>query len=268
MLEERFGLLENPGVAYGGAANEDAVDAVTIAGFKGLLWGGDVAIAENGDMESWVGLGLANKGPVGLAAIHLGLGAAMDADGGNTYVLELLGKGDDGFVAIIITEAGFDSNWEWGTTDYGSGDFKQLGDIFEHAGTATTTCNLADRTAPVDVDEIGFRVSDNINAGEHGVFVVAKNLDADGAFHFLEEHLTAAFLGVAYEGFASNELGDEDVGAMLLANLTEGHVGDVVHGGENEGEVGEIHRTENGKRKTENGKRRTENGKLKNIIWI
>ena len=240
MLEERFGLLEDPGVAYGGAADEDAVDAVTIAGFDDLLRGGDVAIAEDGDMQTRIGLGLADKGPVGLTTIHLGFGAAMNADGGNTNVLELLGKGDDGFVAIVVAETGFDGDGERGAADDGSGDLEELGDIFEHAGATPTAGDLADGAAPIDIDKVGFCIGYDIDAGKHGVFVVAENLDADGAFHFLEKHLAAAFLGVADEGFAGNELGDKDVGAMLLADLTERHVGDVVHGGKDEGEVGKV----------------------------
>ena len=74
--EEALGLLEYPGVAYCPAAYKDAVDAVALAGFDGLLGGDDVAVAEDGDVHARVVLNLADEGPVGGALIHLGLGAA------------------------------------------------------------------------------------------------------------------------------------------------------------------------------------------------
>ena len=41
-----------------------------------------------------------------------------------------------------------------------------------------------------------------------------------------------ALLGGAVEGFGGYELGDEEVGAHLLADLAERHIRDVVHRGE------------------------------------
>ena len=56
-IEECAALLENPGVADGGAPDEDAVDAIAAAGVEDLLRRGQVAVAEDGYVEARVGLG-------------------------------------------------------------------------------------------------------------------------------------------------------------------------------------------------------------------
>lgn len=86
-LEGALALFEDPWVADGGTADEDAVDAVTYLAINGLRCCGDVAIAEDGNMDSGVILHGANHGPVGSAAIHLILSASVDAQGSDTGVL-------------------------------------------------------------------------------------------------------------------------------------------------------------------------------------
>ena len=112
--EEALGLLEDPGIAYGPAAYEDAIYAIAGAGFQGLLGGDDVTVAEDGYVHTGVVLHLTDEGPVGGALIHLGFGAAVDAEGGDADVLKAFGEFDDGFVVSVVAEAGLDGDGQMG----------------------------------------------------------------------------------------------------------------------------------------------------------
>ena len=228
--QQSLGLLEYPGVADGCTADEDAVDAVASACFDSLLGGGDVAVAEDRDMHAGVVLDLADEGPVGGALVHLGLGAAVDAEGGDADVLQPLGKLYDGLVVRVISETGFDGDREVGPLDQGRGDLEHLGYVLQDAAASAFASHLADRAAPVDVDEVGLLLLHNVETLQQFLLVGTEYLDADGVLGRGEAHLAKAFLGIAVQGFRGYELGDKKVGTELLAQFAEGEVGDVVHG--------------------------------------
>ena len=92
-----------------------------------MLGGGDVAIADDGDVDAGIALHLADESPVGLAGVHLGTGAPMDGEGGNAAVLQLLGKVGDDELLGVPSEAGF----------YGDGGIDRLHHLardVEHEG--------------------------------------------------------------------------------------------------------------------------------------
>ena len=223
-------MLEYPGVADGGAPYQYAIHAVAATCFDSLLWGGDVAVAEDGDMHTGVVLHLTDEGPVGGALVHLGLGAAVDAEGGDADVLEPFGEFDNRLVVGIVTEAGLDGDGEMGTADEGFGDMQHLGNVAEDATAGTFASHLADGTAPVDVDEVGLLLLHDVEALDKFLFIGTEYLDADGVLCRGEEHLATAFLGIAVKGLRGDELGDKQVGTEFLAELAEWEVGDVVHG--------------------------------------
>lgn len=201
-----------------------------MAGFDGLLGGDDVAVAEDGDVHARVVLNLADEGPVGGALIHLGLGAAVDAEGGDADVLKAFGEFDDGFVVGVVAEAGLDGDGDMGVFDEGLGDVEHLGDVLEDAGACAFAGHFADGAAPVDVDEVGLLLFDYFEALEELAFVGAEDLNTEGALSRGETHLAVGLFGLAVEGFGGDELGDEEVGPEAFAELAEGEVGDVVHG--------------------------------------
>ena len=223
-------LLEYPRIANGGTTNENAVDTVASASLDGLLGSGDVAVAEDGDVHAGVVLNLADEGPVSGALVHLGLGASVDAEGGDADVLESFGKFYNGTVVSVVSEAGLDGDGEVCTTDEGFGDVQHLGNVAEDAAAGSFACHLADGATPVDVDEVGLLLLHDVEALDEFILVGTEYLDADGVLLRGEEHFAAALLGIAVESFGSDELGDKKVGTKLLAELAEGEVGNVVHG--------------------------------------
>ena len=70
----------------------------------------------------------------------------------------------------------------------------------------------------------------NFEALEQFLLVGTEYLDADGVLCGCEKHFATALFGVAVEGLGGYELGDEEVGSKLFAELAEREVGDVVHG--------------------------------------
>jgi len=115
-LEKPLALLEYPGVAYGAASYQDAVDTMATVVFHGLGSGDDVAVAKDGDVDAGVVFHLPDGLPIGGAAVHLGFGAAMDGKGGDTGVLQCLGEVGDGHGVGVVGEACLDGDGQMGVT--------------------------------------------------------------------------------------------------------------------------------------------------------
>ena len=88
------------------------------------MWGGDVAVADDGDVYARIPLHLADESPVGLTCVHLCAGTTVDGQGADAAILQLLGQGDDNFVFGIPAEAGFHGDGYLHRVDHGAGDFE------------------------------------------------------------------------------------------------------------------------------------------------
>ena len=91
-VEHALALFKDPRVPDGSPADEDAVDAILLLSLHRLLRSDDVAVAEDGYVHSRIGFYLADECPVGSAAVHLCLGAAVDAEGCDADILKLFGN--------------------------------------------------------------------------------------------------------------------------------------------------------------------------------
>ena len=118
-----FHFLEYPRPSEAGAAYHDGVHTVALETLEGTLRGGDVAVTDDGDVYARILLHLADEGPVGFARVHLRAGTAMDGQGADAAILQLLGQGDDNFVFGIPAEAGFHGDGYLHRVDHGAGDF-------------------------------------------------------------------------------------------------------------------------------------------------
>ena len=228
--QQALGLLEYPGVADCPAAYENAIHTIAATGFHGLLWSGDVAVAENRDMHAGIVFYLADEGPVGGALIHLGLGASVYAEGGNADVLQPFGQFHNGFVVGIIAQTGFDGDGQMGPPHKGLGDAEHLGYVLQYAAARPFASHLAHRAAPVDVDKVGLTRLHYVEALQQFVLVGTEYLYAYGVLLGGETHFAVALFGFAVQGLGGDEFGDKQVGTEPLAQLAEGLVGDVVHG--------------------------------------
>ena len=139
---------------------------------------------------------------------------------------------------MAVAYAGLDRHRQVGFFDHGGGDSKHFRYILQNARAGTFARHFAHGAAPVDVDEVGFGLFHHLETAQQFILVGTKNLYTKGSLLGGEAHLSEAFFGVAVKGFGGDELGDEQIGPHFLAQLAEGEVGDVVHGGEPDGESG------------------------------
>ena len=93
-----FYFAEYPRAAEAGAAYHDGVHAVAFEALPGALGGGDVAVADDGDVHAGVAFHFTYQRPVGLAGVHLCAGAPVDGEGPDAAVLQLFGKVDNDFM--------------------------------------------------------------------------------------------------------------------------------------------------------------------------
>ena len=126
-------FLENPWCAYRGSAHHNAVHAVAVVVFFQFLGRSDVAVADNGDVHTGVVLHLANQRPVGFTGVHLATGAAMDGEGLNTAILQLLCHFHNVLGVAVPTEAGFCSHRQIHGIDHRASDFAHQRNIAEQA---------------------------------------------------------------------------------------------------------------------------------------
>ena len=164
----------------------------------------------------------------------------MYADGGNAHVLKLLGQLDDGLVGLVVAEACLDGDGQRGVAHHRGGDSEQFGYVAQHARAGAFARHFAHGAAPVEVDEVGLGLLHHVEALQERPFLAAEDLDADRALCLVEAHFAEALFGVADEGLGGDELADEHVGAMLLAQGAEGLVGHVVHRREEEGKIAQF----------------------------
>ena len=161
----------------------------------------------------------------------------MNAYGGDADILKLFGQGDNRFVVLVVAETCLDSNGQRGVSHQRCGDSQKFRYVFQHARTGTFACYLANGAAPIDVDKIGLSLGNDIDAAQKRILVAAKDLYAYGSLKIPEQHLAHALFGIAYKSFGSDELANEQVGPMPFAELSERHIGHIVHRRENQREI-------------------------------
>ena len=222
-------LFEDPRTAKGGAAHHDGIHAIAFEGRLGLLGRGDVAVADDGDVDARVALHLANQGPVGLAGVHLCAGAAVDGQRLDAAVLQLLGQLGDDELVLVPAQARLHGNGQLHGVHHLLGDLQQFGDVLQHAGAGALASHLLHRTAEVQVDEVWTGLLNDLGRLDHCLHVAAVDLNAHGALFVADGELLLGGLHVANQGFSAHKLGIDHRGAKALAQQAEANVGNIFH---------------------------------------
>ena len=224
-------IAENPRVADGGPADHDSVHSVAFSVKDGFLGGVDVTVADNGDGHARVGLHGSDEAPVGLPAIHLGARAPVNGDGLYANVLQPLRHFHDGPARLVPAQARLDRDGQIDSLDHRSSERHHLGDVLQYGRSRALAHDLADGAAPVDVDEVGLALGGNLRGCNQGAFVVTENLYPEGPLFLVELHLFQALIYLPRQRVGGDELGDEHVRAVLLADHPESMIRDALHGG-------------------------------------
>ena len=233
-------------MAETGAPHHHGIHAVAVEGLAGLFGGGDVPVADDGDLHARILLHLADQGPVRLALVELAAGAAVDGERGDTGILQPLGQRDDDLALLVPSEPGLDRDGQLDGLHHPAGDLHHLVGLAHHAAARPAPGDLVDRTAEVDVDQIRTGLRRPHGRLHHRVGQMAVDLDADGPLVVVEPHLGDGLGRVADQPVRRDELGEHQLRAEALADVAERDVGHVFHRGEEDGagaecEVSDLH---------------------------
>ena len=222
-------IFEDPRAPKRSTTNHHGIYAILLEALFGALGSGDIAIADDGDMNARIAFNLSYEGPVGFAGVHLAAGATMDSERLDSAFLELLRKLGDDAVVVVPSKTRFDRNRQAYGIYYRTGDIEHLGDVFEKTSTRAFIGHFLHRTAEIDVDKIGLRLLHDTSSCGHGCYIFAVNLNGNRPFFIVDLLLTLVSFHIANEGIGIYKFGIYACGPKALAEQAKSGVGDVLH---------------------------------------
>ena len=207
-------------------------------GFFGRV---DIAIAKDGDVDTGILFYPGDQGPVGLAFIKLGAGAAVDGQGLDAHVLQAFGHFFDIFRLVVPAQSGLYGHRQAGAFDHRRRQAGHQRHVFQYGGAGAFADHFFHGAAKIDVHQVGLDGIDDPGAHGHCFFVAAEDLDAERAFVFKEIQLLPAFDGIADQSFAGDEFAVHQIGAVLFADIPERGVAHVFHGGQEERKIRKLY---------------------------
>ncbi len=235
LVESQLFATEYPGTSEGGTSNHHRIDTILLEMGIGIDQRGDIAIANDRDVNPWVLFHLSYQGPVCLSRVHLCPSASVYGKCLYATVLQLFCQlGDDQLFAVPSQPCLHGNGNVYGFYNL-PGDVEHLGNILQHAGSSPLTSHLLDRTSKVDVNQVGTSLLHNTSSLDHRLgiatiylyayrtLLVADGELADGGFHIADQSLGTDKLGVHHSS------------TKALAQQTETDVGDVFHRSEEDG---------------------------------
>lgn len=234
--KEMFDLVEDPGIADGGPADHDAVDAVAIFVCKGFFGRIDVSITEDRNMNAGILFHFCNEGPVGFAFVKLGARAAVNGEGFDADILQPFCNFLNIFRGVIPAQPRFYGDGKAGAFYNGIGETGHSGHILQHGGAGAFAHHFLDGTAEIDIDQVGLYGVDYPGTHGHCLFVSTKDLDAERTLIFKKVQLCPAFNGITDQSLAGNEFAVHQVCAILLTHVSKRRIAHIFHGCEEERE--------------------------------
>ena len=234
-----FHFGEEPGGTEGGTTDHDGIDTVFIETFLGAFGGGDISVSDDGDVDSGTVFDFPDKGPIGIAAVHLRTSATVDSKFLDSAVLESFCQIDDEGCSIrqierrfIPSEAGFASDGGMDSVDHSACDIEHFRDIAQESGTGTFSGYFLDRTAEVNVDEVGLGSLDDACGLSHRFGITSVDLNGYRSFSIMDGEFARCGGDVTNECVGVDELGINTIGTVTLTEHSEGRIGDILHGSE------------------------------------
>lgn len=205
------------------------------------LWGGDVTVADDGDVHARIVLDFTNQCPVRFTRIHLGAGAAVNGKGGNAAVLQLFCQIYDNLAAGIPAETGFYGHGYLYGICHGTGYLQHLGDILQHSRTGSFAGHTFYGAAEIDVQYVRTRLLHDTRRLYHSVRILAVYLYGYGALFVTDVQLLFGLADRAYQRVARHKLGVHHIRSETFAHQSESGVGHIFHGGKQYGVLAEVY---------------------------
>lgn len=250
--EAGFHFGEEPWGTKGGTTDHDGIDTVLFETFFSAFRGGDISVSDDGDVDSGTVFDFPDKGPIGIAAIHLRTGATVDSKFPDSAVLEGFSKGNNKIlrhpgisnsrypeginarrqVFIIPSETRLGGDGGMNGVDDSACDIEHFRDIAKESGASTFSSHFLDRTAEIDIDEIGLGGLDDPCGLRHRFGITAVDLNGYGSFGIMDGEFARRGGDVTHECVGIDELCVNTIGTETLAEHSEGRIGDILHGSE------------------------------------
>ena len=230
------GLRENPRIAEDAAAYEHAVDALgAVPHPRDDVFRLDaIAAAEHGNRQAVRDLG--DEIPVGVPAVALRRGAAVDGDGGGAGVLHHLRERRRVPLVVIPAGAHLHGHGNFHGARHRGNHRRGVRGLAHQAAAGVVLRDLRHRAAHVDVHDVGAHALDDLRRRSHRCRVAAEDLDRDRPLWLRELGVLERAIDAAHEPFRAHHLGDDEAAAAVtLHEPAEGGVGHARHRGNREG---------------------------------
>src|SRR5690606_25237699 len=214
------GLREDPRRAVRAARDHDARAARVLAHAPRVVAGPDVAVADHGDVQRVHDRG--DLVPVRGAGVHLRAAARVQGQGPGAGVLAA--QRDLDGVARLLAPATADLHrgGQRRGAIHRTDDRLHEVQVLEAPGAAVAGDHLLDRTAEIDVDEIGpVDIGDQRRGVRHRHRVRPEDLHADRTLHFVEAQVLVRARAAPPDALRAHELADHDVRAEAAAQAPE-----------------------------------------------
>ena len=196
----------------------------------------DIPIPDHRDVET-----LDQEGdlvPVCLTREHLRAGARVQRQRLCTGCLAAERNREGIATRVVPAAPDLHRHWEARGVPDRADDAADEAHVLEAARATVVADHLLDRTAEVNVHEIGLeQLRDHAGSPGHDRGVSAVDLDANRPLDGLKPHLCEHPLDPQRDPHRGDELGHDDIGPVAAANLPEGGLRHPRHGGEEEREV-------------------------------
>ena len=199
-------LPENPWMPERCPAYHYAVNSVSVKCFPSLFRRIDVPVADDWNMHPRIVLYLTYKSPVCLALVHLAPGPSVYGKCLNAGILKSFCQIHYDFRVLVPAETGLYGHRLLHGVHYHFRDHHHLVRLPHHPRAGSASCNLAHRTAEVDVNQIaavapgyfsgGFRHPGSLH---HRIRIVSVDLDAYRGFLVRGLHLGDGLGGIPDE---------------------------------------------------------------------
>ena len=177
-----FHLLKHPWASESSTSHHHRINAIAVESLFSLLRCANVAVANNGDMDTRIGLHLTDITPIGLARVHLRTRSTMYGKGSYATILQLFGeRGDDNFFAIP-SQSRLHRHGRTHCTHHLARYFQHQRHISQHARTCSFACHPFHRTAKVDVYHVGMALFHDARSLNHRLHITPIDLYSHRAF--------------------------------------------------------------------------------------
>src|SRR5215831_15269299 len=221
-------LAEYPGVGDGAAADHNAVNTGLAESGDGLVSRSNVAAANDRYRDR--ALDLADYVPVGIAAVALDAGAAVNGDHRSAGALDYLCDLDGIDGAFVPAGTNLHGDGDRDCPRDSAEDLLELGQVAKQGRASAALYDSLGRASAVDVDDVGAGFLDRFSSHNHAIVVIAKDLNRQRPLFGQKPHHSVGAHVSAGQALDRYEFGDNQADtALFFDQASKRRIGDARH---------------------------------------